>query len=203
MTNEEMATILDHFHNGYPVEVSRDEAQALMAGAAALRAVAKLEHLAESERGGVLTRIAVLEAERDQLLADNDRLRLAAAMAKAAMLDYKINADVDSPAAYTDALEAIAAAISAPPPDAVKRYEARVKAEVLYAAHREICRAAVLAEERDAAKRGAEAIEMLEWLWAYGDGDGLKQHADRLWDEWSGYGTFRAYCEARFKERAR
>ena len=39
MTNEVMATILDHFHNGYPVEVSRDEAQALKAGAAALRAL--------------------------------------------------------------------------------------------------------------------------------------------------------------------
>lgn len=39
MTNEVMAMILDRFHNGYPVEVSRDEAQALKAGAAALRAV--------------------------------------------------------------------------------------------------------------------------------------------------------------------
>lgn len=47
------------------------------------------------------------------------------------------------------------------------------------------------------ANRGADAIEMLEWLQR---DDCLKIHATDLWYSWDGKGTFRDFCEAKWRE---
>jgi hypothetical protein len=60
-------------------------------------------------------------------------------------------------------------------------------------------------EELDAAKRGADAIDMLEWLMEESFG-GIPRTVflHRAWLIHRTVGeTFRAYCEARFRDRAR
>lgn len=53
----------------------------------------------------------------------------------------------------------------------------------------------------DAAERGADALEMLEWLDTInGANDMLHVKVNALWREWDGNGNFRAFCEARFEE---
>lgn len=47
-------------------------------------------------------------------------------------------------------------------------------------------------------KRGADAMEMLEWLFEQGPWGRFCWRV--MYDEWNGEGTFRAFCEARFEE---
>lgn len=61
-------------------------------------------------------------------------------------------------------------------------------------------------ELTEAVTRGADAIEMLEWLLDLCD-PYMRARARLLYDEWLDDGdtkkTFRAFCEAKFRERAR
>lgn len=53
-------------------------------------------------------------------------------------------------------------------------------------------------EFAEAEERGANAMEMLEWLFEEGPWGRFCWRV--MYDEWSGEGDFRAFCEARFEE---
>ncbi len=57
------------------------------------------------------------------------------------------------------------------------------------------------AEHREAAERGADAIEMLEWLFerepSYGS---YEIRISALFREWDGSDSPRAFCEAKWRE---
>ena len=58
-----------------------------------------------------------------------------------------------------------------------------------------------MADVAEAVERGADAIEMLGWLCSPRPSGVM--NCMFLYEQWNGSGTFRDYCEARFRERAR